>query len=229
MALISGLSLALAFEATAAEPEWEELFEDEGITVWRREIPGTSLVEFRGRGDVEASIVRVAAVVREDDRKVEWMKNCAGAATLQYGAAGSGIVYNRTGSPAPFIDDRDIVLDVKSAVSAADKTLRVDFAQTTHPKMPPVEGVVRMPQLRGHWLLRQVGPNRTNVTYQVRADPGGSLPKWLVNWVNKKLPYHTIAGLRDQTKKPGYDKVDQIVIGSYDWAGFDLSERAAAP
>jgi len=203
-------------------PAFEEIFQDEGITVWRREIPGTSLVEFRGRGVVKAPIVKIAAVIRDDTRKTEWMKNCVGAATVRYTKTGQAVVYNRTGSPVPLVSDRDIVLLTKVNVDAAKRAVVISFSQVEDPKMPPVDGVVRMPQLKGYWKLEQVDKGSTRVTYQVQADPGGLLPKWLVNWVNKKLPFHTVNNLRGQSGKAGYEKVEGVVMSTIDWTGFDI-------
>ena len=224
LAALLAPSIAMADDG----PAWEELFVDEGITVWRRDIPGTSLVEFRGRGIVNAPMLKVAAVIRDDDRKPQWMKNCVGAATIEYGKGPAAVVYNRTGSPAFFISDRDIVLNATTKMHPKDKLLRVDFWKTEHDKMPPIEGVVRMPQLKGHWGLRQVDANTTDLTYQVQADPGGSIPTWLVNWVNKKLPFHTIANMRTQVKADGYDKHERILAVTLDWSGFSLPDEKVA-
>jgi hypothetical protein len=231
---VVGWGVAVARPAQAEAPKagpWEALFEDEGIAVWRREVPGTSLVEFRGRGLVEAPLFRVLSVIRDDSRKPEWMKSCVGAQTIQFKGKGRAVVYNRTGSPAFFISDRDVVLDAKTVVHSGQRLVHIPFSNTEHPRMPPIDGVVRMPKLEGHWKLRQKGPTSIEVEYQVRADPGGSLPKWLVNWVNQKLPFHTIANLRLQVNKPGYDSIDAIVAGSFDWSGFDVpgAAPAAAP
>lgn len=41
-------------------------------------------------------------------------------------------------------------------------------------------GTVRMPFLRGSWSIQTLDGGGSRVTYQVTADPGGSLPAWLV-------------------------------------------------
>ena len=57
-----------------------------------------------------------------------------------------------------------------------------------------------MPQLQGHYELRQVGDNETQVTYFVDVHPGGWIPDWLVKIASRELPYRTLLGLRKQTK-----------------------------
>lgn len=222
---LTGWVLLLSLFPTAAQAgDWEHIFEEEGITVWKKEVEGSDFVAFRGRGPVKASILDVSAVLRDADRETEWMQDCVDARTLQFLSATDAIVYNRTGSPAFFIDDRDTVLKTVTTVYPDKKRIDVVFEQTTHPNMPPKEGVVRMPVLKGHWKLWSRGPDETEVEYQVLADPGGALPAWLVNLVSKKLPYYTLIGLRKQVKEKGYDKHRMILEVAIDWAPFNLAE-----
>jgi hypothetical protein len=223
------LSLALALApALALAADWEQVFEDQGIKVWRQEVPGSDVVAFRGRGPVDAPILQVAAVIRDADREEEWMENCGDAFTVAFRPnAIDAVIYNRTDSPFFLVSDRDTVLFSKTTVRAADKTILVEFSAVEDKRVPPKPGAVRMPTLEGHWKLRQLGVHRTEVEYQVLADPGGSLPKWVVNMVQKKLPFHTLVGLRRQVAKAGYEKHREILATAIDWSGFQMPERDA--
>ena len=74
----------------------------------------------------------------------------------------------------------------------------MSFKNVSDPLKPQVKGVVRLPKLIGHYKLTRVGPKKTLVEYQVEADPGGSLPDWIVERVAKDMPYQTLAHLRDR-------------------------------
>ncbi len=215
------LALLLA-PASAYADDWEEISDEDGIKVWRRDVEGSDFVMFRGRGPVEAPILDVAAVIRDADRETEWMANCVDAATLRFLTATDAVVYHRTGSPAFFVSDRDTVLVTRTKVVPEERKIVVTFTQTEDPTMPPKDGVVRMPQLEGHWILKQIDVDTTEVEYQVQADPGGALPAWLVNLVSKGLPYHTLTGLRDQVKKPGYDRHKMVLEVALDWTPFKM-------
>lgn len=212
----------------AGESPWEELFQDAGITVWQREVPDSSMMEFRGRGIVRAPIKKLMAVLRDDSRKTEWMKNCIDARAVAHKGVNRGIFYNRTASPAFFISDRDVVIEGTSTMYPREQRIRIEFWNTTHPNAPEVPGVVRMPEIRGYWDLIEVAPGQIDATYQVQADAGGILPMWLVNWVNRKLPFHTINDLRAQVKKDGYDHVMGITDVAYDWDAWDRNQPTLA-
>ena len=126
------------------------------------------------------------------------MHRCVGSSRVAIIDDRTSITYNRTAAPWP-VAHRDVVLRGRSEFDADAGVVRIEFESVTHPDMPPVEGVVRMPFLRGHWYLwPEDGGQKTRVEYQVHANPGGQLPEWLANRVSKEIPVKTIQGLRAQ-------------------------------
>ena len=59
---------------------------------------------------------------------------------------------------------------------------------------------VRMPKVYSRWSFRPDVKQKTRVTLLVFADPGGWIPKWIVNWASRDVPWELIAGLRKQVK-----------------------------
>lgn len=217
----------VASSASAKKIKWEPVTEEEGIRVWQRAVPGTSLVEFRGRGIVKENYQNILAVLANFDRKTEWMESCVGSHLIEALGPGRSVMYNRTGSKFPLVSDRDVVMESKVDVDSAKRRISIDVWSVEHKKMPPVDDVVRMPNLRARWILEVKGPQETRVTYQVRADPGGALPHWVVNLAAKKMPLHTLRNLRQQAKKDGYDKERAEVASSFDWSGFTVEGASA--
>jgi hypothetical protein len=183
---------------------WQFVKRADGIVVERRSVAGSSLKEFRGSGVVQAPVAALLAVVADVPRATEWMDSCNGSRTVEDLGDREKIVYNRTHAPWP-VSDRDAVLHNVVRVDAAARRLDLDFWSVSDDKAPPVSGVVRMPFLRGHWSLWPSADGQsTRVEYQVHANPGGSLPDWLVNYVSRDLPFRTIEGLRAQTRRRHY-------------------------
>jgi hypothetical protein len=224
---VRSLFLASAFVLIAAPAfageagEWKPISNEDGIKVWQREVPGTSFVEFRGQGDVKTNMKMILAVLHDNTRKTEWMNRCRENRLVRAKKVGNNVLYNRTGSGFPLIDDRDVVVESHLTVMREQRKVRIDVKNVEDKLAPPVDGVVRMPKLVLSWTLEWKDSQTTGVTYQVQADPGGLLPSWIVNLVSKEMPYKTIAALREQVKKPGYDKDLMIVEASYDWSGIE--------
>lgn len=216
--LIAGLIAALLFGSAARAESWEPLAkDDDGITSWQREIPGSSFIAFRAQGRVEASLLTISAVLRDSSREKDWMEDCIASSMLAFLSPTHVKNYNRTKSPVFFISDRDVVLESDATVDRARQAVHITFHESTHPSAPEVEGVIRMPRLRGFWDLERISPSSTLVTYQVEADPGGALPGWLVNWASSSLSANTIRGLRRECKKgPGAADVAALTA-ALDW------------
>lgn len=194
---------------------WERVSSSDGILVERRTVPGSNLKEFRGHGVVDAPLGRVLAVIRDAPHRCEWMAQCAEDYVIEENeAARVQISYHRTKAPWP-VADRDSINRAELRVDLARHRVFLPFEAISHPKVPPVHGAVRMPFLRGHWILQPVhGGNATDVEYQVHANPGGSLPEWMSNMASKKLPLLTIIGLRKQTKLRSYPAFEAEIAGS---------------
>lgn len=210
--LLTGLSAP-----PAAAADWEEILQEDGITVWRRPVEGSSFVEFRGKGIIDTSVRRILAVLHDQERKTEWMHQCVDNKLVVAHAVGEMTVYNRTGSGFPLVSDRDVVARSKLHQDLANKRIHIEVHSVEHPAAPPQSGVVRMPKLDLSWTFDVLETGKTLATYQVAADPGGLLPAWVVNLVSKKIPWRTISNLRNQVKKDGYERSQAIVDMSFDW------------
>jgi hypothetical protein len=185
--IIAAPSLALG--------DWEQLTTEEGIEVSQREIPDRALPVFRAVGVIDASVYEVFAVIADVDNQTHWMESCVEARRLKRESQSVSYAYNRTDAPWP-VSDRDVVVRAEMIIVEPGKEVHQRFKSVASDLMGPVRGVVRMPRLEGHYKLRVLGPDRTRVEYQVDADPGGRLPKWLVKRTSRDLPLHTLLNLR---------------------------------
>lgn len=199
--------LARAHDADTGKGPWRVVRSDGGIMVLDRTVPGTKLREFQGTGVIEASIATILAVLQDTAHNPEWMKEAMTQVPIATEGS-SEIFYNRTKSPWP-VADRDVVMRATASFDLAAKMLRIEFESTTHPQWPPLPKVVRMPFLRGHWYLWPLRDGKwTRAEYQVHADPGGSLPNWVVNLASKQIPYGTIAALQKQVLRRRYPEFE---------------------
>ncbi len=215
--IIAGiLLLPIAAESSFAEG-WKRVSHREGIRVWQRSTPGTSIVEFRAQGVVAAGMKKILAVLRNQDRSAEWMEACTDARALRLMAPDHSIMYQRTSLSVPFVSDRDVVFEMLLTVSRAAREVRIDVWDIQDPLMPPVDHVIRLKSLKAGWILRFLDDARTDTTFFVQADPGGWLPIWVVNLFSKNVPLKTIMNLRRQVKKGGYEDDIAYVEAAFDW------------
>jgi len=175
--------------------EWELLADEEGIKVERRDRPESPMPVFRGTGYVEVQWHEVLAFLNDVEANDEWMYGCTESRILGSGELGEFILYHRTGAPWP-LWDRDVVIKTK-LIRHMSGEFEVRLESIEDPRMPPVDGVVRMPRLVGSYKLKP-DEARTRIAFEIDVEPGGSVPIWLVKMVSLKLPLQTLRNLRER-------------------------------
>lgn len=198
---MTSLLLLLAAAAVPAAAGWEFLYEKEGIKVYRMHVEGSSVVAFKGEAELDAGPARVAGVLSDVPRKLEWVHAIREVRLVRQAGPLELVEYNRTHLPWPF-SDRDFVFHAKAAVDKARGMVEFRLQSVDDPSEPPKPGLVRASLNEGLYLLQPLsGGARTRLTVQIHADPQGYVPKWLINLFQKKWPLRTISGIRRQLAK----------------------------
>jgi hypothetical protein len=184
-----------------APPAWEKIGDDDGIAVYRREVPGSPLVAFKGEGIVHASILRVASVLSDSARATEWIDSLAESKIVRQVSETETIHYDHVGTPF-VLKDRDFVSDCKLEFEPAEKKVILKIHAVTDPLAPPTS-YVRGELLHSSFTLTSLEHGtKTNVVAEIHADPKGSVANWIVNLFQKRWPHNTISRLRKQVAKP---------------------------
>ncbi|MEL6179291.1 MAG: START domain-containing protein [Myxococcota bacterium] len=197
--LLSAISMTAAADD---KPKWEKIAKERGVTVWEKEVPGRDLPVFRGVTVMKERMVDILAVLDDPEGATEWVHNCTANRLIKRTNGLDRILYTLTDAPWP-VADRDVVVDARVKLNTKRKEVTIAFKSVDGKKynLNEVADVVRMPKLKGYYKLRILDENRTRVEYVVDADPGGSLPAWLVTQASRDLPLETLVELRKQVKK----------------------------
>ena len=143
--LLASLLLVGATSAT----EWELASDRDDIVVWTRTIPGAPLKDFRGRMVIDKPLDAVAAGVTDTATYPEWFFQMQEARILEGSSMDDVYVYFVIGGIWP-VSARDAV--ARATVTQDPKTLAIRMiADATPDKIPPVQGLVRMPKMKPVW------------------------------------------------------------------------------
>jgi hypothetical protein len=198
--LLIATALAAAPVAAAGEPEkWDFVDKDDGIYVWKHEVPGHDVPDFRGQTFIDANIEVILKEMLDWKQHTDWMYACVESALLKQQGPDRMTMYNRIGAPWP-VWDRDVVADIGIERAADGKYVKVSFKNITSALRPVPKRVVRLPKLVGFYKLWSVEPNKTKIMYQVEAEMGGSIPRWLAVAGARDLPHHTLDRLRSRVE-----------------------------
>lgn len=187
---------------------WRTIYEERGIVVSTREQKGQDFPSFRGQSRLRGDVLHMLAVVLDDARTKEWAKSADEASVLRKVDDRTQIIYSRSHQTWP-VRDRDLVMKRRVEVLKAGEAFRVHI-QCMPGEKPEVNNVIRIKRCETEFVLRKVDGSSTSVDYQVRADPGGNNPGWMVRWASKRIPFDTLAGLEKQVARTKGQYADAI-------------------
>ncbi|EAT13162.1 START domain-containing protein [Bermanella marisrubri] len=208
------LQASSADSTSSSVSEWdlEADNEDLAIEVFTRSVGDSPLKEFKGVTFIKAPVTAFVALLEDTKRATQWMHNVIQFDMVEEISDTEKVVYTVNETPWP-VTDRDVyvhssfVADSKGAVTSH---LR---AQGGHTKN---DDFVRMPSIQGKWEFTPQDDGMTKVVYQVHADPGGSLPDWLVNAIVVDTPLNTLENLHEvihdeQYQDKEYDFINKAI------------------
>jgi hypothetical protein len=228
------VTLLAAFALTSvahADPpkdaaKWEQFDEEDGIRMYRRDVPGTSVVGLRGEGFIAAPIARVASVLVDRKRSTEWIDRLVKTKVIREISESESVNWNHIKTPSP-LKDRDFVFKTLITTDPAKKKVVFSYYSVTDPIAPEYDDYVRGSFKSGKFELTMA--ERTNkdgtktkgtlVVAEVVVDPKGAVPTFIVNMVQKSWPHKTLTALRKQVAKPDI-KDDKRVVDRLTREGF---------
>ena len=174
-----------ALVAAGAPGAWEQVATGD-VQVWVREDPRSRVREVRASKVIHASAERLKALISDEER-ARHGPHVVEYRTVANPSPGVWIRYARVS--VPLMEDRDAFVRVTQ-----DRDLEPDGSGDYHlswvpwgDDRPTRAGVVRVRQTRGYWDIQALGGGLARVEYDLACDPGGMMPSFVVNLVNKRL------------------------------------------
>jgi len=186
-----------------SESEWTRVLQRDDIEVFTRAVTGSDLDEFLGTMIIDAPVNVVEAVIDDVPASPQWMADCREARTIRIIDENSSVVLNVTKTPWPVWDRETLVLSTKRR-DVKIGTVVFQFHSVHDSTVPVGKKNVRIPAVDGQWVLSPVDKERTKVTYTVKSNPGGSIPKFIAAQRSRDIPYITLLGLKEMVKKKKY-------------------------
>ena len=185
------------------KPEvWTERWEEDGFEIYSRKVKGSGLLGFWIKGTLDAPIEVILSILREVETQSKWTPQLTHKSTIREISAIEAVTYSVNDMPWPAWD-RDMVLHNKLYLDRERKLLYVltrSVKETTHPEMSKKK-LVRAHLEYGNLGFRPVTDNKTYVEMMLYADPRGSIPKFVVNFFQKKFPIKLLRAIETEAKR----------------------------
>ncbi len=202
-------SLAVLLSAAPqAETPWDLRGQVDGVSIYRRSAPGSSVKELKSEGTIDAPPAAVWAVLRDIGSYPKVMPFTR-VTTILDSQGGGRVIYYYTALDLPIVKDRDYTLKLTVDHTPADGSgmYRLSWvAANDFPKAPPpLPHYVRLSEVSGYWELTAAdGGKATHAVYYVHTDPASSLPSFITNKANTDAVPKLWRAVREWSKKPPY-------------------------
>ncbi|SMF59594.1 START domain-containing protein [Pseudobacteriovorax antillogorgiicola] len=179
---------------------WEKVDRDDGVDVFRKEIPGSSLVAFKGVKVMNQPITKVSQVLLDKNGKsrLEWVDMVIDFKFLEQGKY-KAIAYSSYKVPWPLLN-RDYVTQFDLKIDNIANQVIVSLKSVEHPDAPETIGV-RANLIDSRYVLTPLPNGKTRVSVEIQTDPMGYIPSWLVNLIQKSWPSKTLNAMEKQAAK----------------------------
>lgn len=191
-----------------ANADWKLATETDGITIYSRPHPGSSLKEFKAIGRIDAPSRAVHKVIGDIDAYPSFMPYVIECRLVKR-ENDSLITYQRC-SPK-ICHDRDYTLRTRDTSWPAGVGLAYSSRWEPANEFSPAKksGVVRINVCQGEWLLEPEAIDKTRATYSIYTDTGGLIPPFMANHFSQTAIEKVFAAVRKQVKEPKYNEAER--------------------
>lgn len=199
--LIIFLATAIGSLLSAADlvgQDWQLKKERDGIKVYVKDIAGSDFDAFRAEMIVKTTPNAVGKILRNQDQFAHIFPDTETLKILSRDGDKSLIQYSRTAAPWP-LDDRDGIYQMTFYPLSNGGFYSLGKALPDH--LPTYDGVVRIRKSKSIWRAEPNPDGSVKISYEVEAEPGGSIPDWLANSAVTEIPFRTMSALRSELLK----------------------------
>ena len=200
LTMLLWLTTSLTFNHLAAQNNpWKFRHDHNGVQVYTRKDSTTGILELKLRTEVKASLSAVVALATDIPNLKNWAYRLKESHLVKEVSATEGYLYMRTDFPLPF-SDRDMIVHYVMRQDPHTKQV-TSTSKSAFQMIPEKDGIVRIKTLETKWTYTPLANGMTRLEYQLKSDPAGNIPKWLINLAADDGPVKSIVGLKQQLTK----------------------------
>jgi hypothetical protein len=200
------LLLTLLCSAAHAADEMELSIDRHGIKVWTYRISGFPLLGFKATTTVKSTLGGLVNLITDTQAAPDWAYRINRIDVIKRDEAAQTFVIRVETNFWP-LKDRDVYIQGRVVQDPQTLAVTIESQGTAPGVYPERSDFVRMPDMQGKWELRPLGNGQVEVSMYGRADPGGAIPKFLINMFVQEMPYNTMLGLEKVIVQDRYQKV----------------------
>ncbi len=190
------ISIMLSGNTKANEKigEWMLETDRDGIQVYVMNVQGTDIVKAKSITEIKATVEQVQTVLNDLPGRSKWVPFLKKSITLKINSKSSRLEYSVFSAPWP-ASNRDFLYSMQ-LLSTSDQQRVYEMRSVVNRVMPEINKLIRGEIIESRYTLTRIDNEVTQVELIYHADPKGWLPNWIINIIQKILPYKILKNLR---------------------------------
>ncbi len=198
------LACIMPVSLLTAQEDWKLKSDKEGIKIYSSPFADSKIKALKVICSAQATLSQMTAVLLNIREQDEWFYHTK-STVLKIVSPTELYYYAELDFPIPF-DNRDFVEHILLCQNPVTKIVTMEV-QNLPDYLPAKKDFVRVTQSHCNWVIKPVGKNLILIEFTLFADPGGSIPSWLVNMMSFHGPFETFRKLKTELQKPEYARV----------------------
>lgn len=194
--LILALLISDAAHTENTSIYWKKINDKNGIAVYSTEIHGSEILKIKTRAKINASILEIQSILDNVEHRSNWIPYLKESSVIENISITENIEYSLFSAPWP-ASNRDFVYKL-TRISNNKSNAIYKMKSITHAKKPEDGSMIRADLMDSTYILTALSEKETRVELIFHADPKGWLPNWIINIIQRILPYLILKNLRQQ-------------------------------
>jgi hypothetical protein len=186
----------------SAQITWKLNTEKDGIKVYTSIVPESKIKAVKVEGTFNATQAQLVALLMDVNTAADWIYHTKSSVLVKQVSPTELYYYSEINLPWPTAN-RDFVAHLTVTQNPETRIVTIE-GPVVSGFVAQKQGVVRITDANGKWMITPIGNDRVKVEYAIHLDPGGSLPSWLVNMFAAEGPIKIFKGIKLQLQKRAY-------------------------
>ena len=185
--------------AATGQYNWKLNKNEDGIKVYQSEVKNSKFKSIKVECTLEGTYDKLMAILNDVPNQKNWVYNNKNSSILKRVSASEFYYYSEIHLPWP-MTNRDAIVHMKMNKDSLNRFLMISEAGVPG-YTPEKSGMVRVPRSDISWYVTMPSAKTISIVYIFDAEPGGSLPAWVVNMFTDKGPYESFKKLSELLKR----------------------------
>ncbi len=197
---MSIISILLLWSLSLSESTcpWESIYKDNKMEIFTRCSETSSVKEIKVIQEVNTDLSVLINTLNDVEAYTSWVYKCIEAKIVENEDDKTFYYYTSTDMPFP-ASDRDLVVHTTQWYD--ENGVFYSVSKAAPDKIETEHNMVRVSNFESQWKIEEIAPEKIKIEYVLSTDPGGFIPKWMINMGISIGPKKTMKALVNLVKK----------------------------